>query len=220
MVMKKNKSTFTKEKPWFTINLIIEFLLIFFSIMIPHIFILINHEINSCSHHIKGKRTEDGLLWIWGRTFGFTALIWFIISIYQGFTMNKHAKLFHSKTKARDLHCISSFLSILFMGIHLFILYISEPWRSIFLLRKREHLPMNLFLIKIWTGIIFGVIMVFVSLLSVFARKPTIMNKIGYKRFKLIHWILLASTLILIFHIIFINTELWIMGLRLKFLEG
>ncbi len=181
--------------------------------LIPYNLILLNHEINNCTRH---TRTSDGELWVWGRTFGFAALIWFIISSFQGITMNKHAKLFHRKKNARDLHCISSFLAIIFMIIHFYFLYISEPWKSIFLLRRRAHLPMEIFLFKIWLGIIFGTIMITVSILSVFARNPNVMKIIGFKRFRWIHWILVGLTSILVYHILYLNTELWIMGLIVR----
>ena len=126
--------------------------------------------------------------------------------------MNKHAKLFHSKKKARDLHCLSSFLAIIFMFLHFFVLFISEPWRSIIFRTDRAHFPQEVFRLKIILGIIFGTIMTSVSVLSVLARNPKVMKKIGYKRFKWIHWFMMVSTIILIIHVIYINTELWIMG--------
>ena len=218
--METKKFATKKSIPWFIIYLLLELLLIYFSIIIPYNLIIINHDINQCNHHRVGVRAAHGVFWIWGRTLGFTAAFWFIISTFQGFTMNKHAKLFHKKKKARDLHFISSFICIVFMVLHFVILLISEPWTSIFFLKNRRHLPFEIFYIKIWTGIIFGTIMLSVSLLSVVARKSKMMRKIGYKRFKWIHWILISSIFILIFHILFINTELWIMGFRIGFLES
>jgi predicted ferric reductase len=147
-----------------------------------------------------------------GRALGFTALTWFIISTFQGIFMNKHAKLFHKKRKARDLHCLSSFLCILFMTLHVFFLLTSEPWRSIFLGLDRKHFSTQVFQLKIQSGVIFAAIMVSVSILSLFTRKSKYMKKIGYKRFRVIHWIMMIFTILLVFHILYINTELWIMG--------
>jgi hypothetical protein len=209
------KSTpFEKKRslPWFAIYLLIMIFILYFSVVIPYEIIKEISRSYSCTHHTTGGREADGIIWMRGRSLGFTSLIWFIISIFQGIFMNKHAKLFHKKRKARDLHCISSFLCILFMAIHVFLLFISEPWRSIFLNIDREHFSYRVFQIKIQIGIIFATIMVIVSILSVFARKPKYMKKIGYKKFKIIHWIMMIFTFLLIIHILYINTELWIMG--------
>ncbi|TFG25871.1 MAG: hypothetical protein EU532_11205 [Promethearchaeota archaeon] len=201
---------------WFHLYLIIEFLILIPSILIPHYIIIQIHAIYGCGHHSGGI---DGDLWEWGRAFGWTALIWFIISSFQGFTMNKHAKLFHKrgKRKARDLHCISSFLCILFAFSHFYLLYISEPWRSIFFRSDREHFSFNIFQLKIGTGVYFAVVMTIVSILSMAARESKIMKIIGYRRFRIIHWIIMISTIILIIHILYINTEIWIItGGRLR----
>ena len=187
--------------------LIIELIIIIPSIIIPHRFILLVHDYYGCGHHSGGI---DGDLWEWGRALGWTALIWFIISSFQGFTMNKHAKLFHKKREARDLHCISSLLCILFFLLHVYYLFISEPWRSIFFMRDREHFAYRIFQIKIGTGIYMAIVMSLVSILSFAARDAKFMKKIGYKRFCIIHWIMIISTIILIVHILFINTEVWI----------
>ena len=191
----------------FVVYFLIEIFVIFLSVVIPfNIIRFISHNFG-CTRHNRG-----GLLWMVGRTLGFTSLIWFLISSFQGILMNKHAKLFHSKKRARDLHCLSSFLAIIMMFLHFYILFISEPWRSIVLRTDRAHFPQEVFRLKIILGIIFGTIMTSVSVLSVLARNPKIMKKIGYKRFKWIHWFMMVSTIILIIHVIYINTELWIMG--------
>lgn len=196
-----------KKKYIFLIYLIIELLIVIPSIIIPHNIILLIHDYYGCGHHSGGI---DGDLWEWGRALGWTALIWFIISSFQGFTMNKHAKLFHKKRRAWDLHCISSLLCILFFLLHVYFLFVSEPWRSIFLMRDKEHFPYRIFEFKIGTGIYMAIVMTSISILSFAARDIRVMKKIGYKRFRIIHWIMIISTIILIIHIVFINTEIWI----------
>lgn len=191
----------------FHFYLIIELIIVILSIIIPHNLIILIHRLYGCGHHSGGA---DGDIWEWGRAFGWTALIWFIISSFQGFTINKHAKLFHKKKKARHLHCISSVLCILFFLLHVYCLVISEPWRSIFLLRDKAHFSYRIFQFKIGTGIYMAIIMTSVSLLSFAALDAKVMKKIGYKRFRIIHWIMIVSTVILIIHILYINTEIWI----------
>ncbi len=201
-----------KAPPWFLIYLLIEFISIYLSIVIPHEIIRRISYDYSCKHHTTGPWAVDGEFWMWGRSLGFTALIWFIISSVQGVFMNKHAKLFHKKKRARDLHCISSIICIFFMFIHLSVLLISEPWRSVFWLIDRKHFSYEIFYTKIISGIIFGTVMVAVSILSIIARKPKYMRIIGYNRFRSIHLIMMVFTIMLILHVLYINTELWIMG--------
>jgi predicted ferric reductase len=193
----------------FYIYLIIELIAVILSVIIPHNFIILIHAYYGCGHHSGGI---DGDLWEWGRALGFTALIWFIISSLQGFTMNKHAKFFHKKgkRKARDIHCISSILCVFFAGVHVYLLFVSEPWRSIFLKTDSEHFSWRIFQFKIGTGVYFMTVMTIVSMLSFAARDTKFMKKIGYKRFRWIHWIMIISTVILIVHILYINTEIWI----------
>jgi len=198
--------------PWFLIYLIIEIVIVYLSVVIPYETIKFISRSYGCTRHTTGGREADGILWMRGRALGFTALTWFIISTFQGIFMNKHAKLFHKKRKARDLHCLSSFLCILFMTLHVFFLLTSEPWRSIFLGLDRKHFSTQVFQLKIQSGVIFATIMVSVSILSLFTRKSKYMKKIGYKRFRVIHWIMMIFTILLVFHILYINTELWIMG--------
>ena len=201
-----------KRIPWYTIYLLVMVIILYLSIVIPYEIIKEISRSYGCTHHTTGGREADGILWMRGRALGFTALIWFIISTIQGIFMNKHAKLFHKKRKARDLHCISSFLCILFVFIHVYFLFISEPWRSIFLGLDRRHFSTEIFQLKIQSGIIFLIIMTSVSILSVITRKSKYMKKIGYKRFRIIHWIMMVFTILLAFHVLYINTELWIMG--------
>ncbi|MBD3255189.1 MAG: hypothetical protein GF383_08850 [Candidatus Lokiarchaeota archaeon] len=200
--------------PAYKVYITIMFIIGIISILVPYYSILLIHDIFGCGHHNSGL---DGFFWQMGRALGFSSLIWFIISSIQGVTMNKHAKLFRKKAKARDLHCISSFLCIALTIIHLVLLFVSEPWRSIILRTDSEHFSLTIFRGKILSGVVFAVIMSAVSILSMFARKPKFMKKIGYRRFKIIHKIMMLSTVILLFHIIFINTELWIIfGLKLR----
>jgi len=207
--MSQNIKQFLEDKKinLFLLYLIIELIIVILSVIIPHNLIILIHRLYGCGHHSGGA---DGDIWEWGRALGWTALIWFIISSFQGFTMNKHAKLFHKKRKARYLHCISSVLCILFFLLHVYYLFISEPWRSIFLMRDKAHFSYRIFQFKIGTGIYMAIIMISVSLLSFAALDAKVMKKIGYKRFRIIHWIMIVSTVILIIHILYINTEIWI----------
>ena len=210
--MNGNKSNIIDKLPWFLIYLLVEVILLYCSIVIPHEIIKSISIDYKCKHHTTGGREIDGMSWMWGRSLGFTTLIWFIISSFQGISMNKHAKLFHKKRKARDLHAISAFICIFFMFLHFYILLTSEPWRSVYLMTERKHFPYEIFHLKIYLGIVAGTVMVIVSILSVFARKSKIMKIIRYKRFKRIHWIMMIFTIVIIIHVVYINTELWIMG--------
>jgi len=211
--MENDKSISKKKKNWYKTFISLDVLILFFSIIIPLILIVLNHQINGCHHHTSRGRGIDAILWILGRSLGFTTLIWFIISSYQGFTTNKHAKLFHSKRKAKDFHCIGAFLTNIMLGFHVLFLFISEPWKSVILSKRIEHYAFSLFRIKIWTGIIFALIMIFVSILSFYLRDMKKLKKFGYKRFILVHRIMLFLTIILVIHILLINTELWIAGI-------
>jgi len=203
--MSINKSNAWDKIPWFLVYLIIEAIILYFSIVIPHEIIKNISRDYKCRRHTTGGNEIDGFAWMWGRSLGFTTLIWFIISTFQGIFINKHAKLFHKKRRARDLHCISSFICIFFMFIHFIVLLTSEPWKSVYLRTERAHFPYEVFDLKIQLGITVGVVMILVS-------EPKIMKKIGYKRFKIIHWIMMIFTVVLIIHVLYINTELWIMG--------
>ena len=209
----KNDNSIPKKKNWYKNFIYLDFLILFFSIIIPIFLINLNHQINGCYHHTSRSRGIDAILWILGRSLGFTTLIWFIISSYQGFTTNKHAKLFRSKKKAKDFHCIGALLTNIILGFHVLFLFISEPWRSVILSNRIEHYGFLLFRIKIWTGIIFAAIMIFVSILSFYLRDMKKLKKFGYKRFILVHRIMLLLTIILVAHILLINTELWIAGI-------
>ena len=144
--MNSNKSKVSNNIPWFLIYLVIEIVIIYLSVVIPYEIIKTISRSYGCTHHTTGGREADGISWMRGRALGFTALTWFIISTFQGIFMNKHAKLFHKKKKARDLHCLSSFLCILFMALHVFFLLTSEPWRSIFLGLDRKHFSTQILL--------------------------------------------------------------------------
>ncbi|MFX1394391.1 MAG: hypothetical protein ACFFAH_12565 [Promethearchaeota archaeon] len=209
--MKNNKFS-NENKNWYKIFLFLDFLILFLSIVIPLILILLNHQINGCYHHTARRRGIDGILWILGRTLGFITLIWFIFSSFQGFTTNKHAKLFHGKRKANDFHCIGAFITNLMLGLHILFLFISEPWKSVILRNRIDHYAYLLFMIKIWTGIIFALFMVFISILSFYLRDIKKLKKFGYKRFIFIHRIMLILTIVLMIHVFLINTELWIAG--------
>lgn len=200
----------SKYKNHYKTLIYVDFVLLFLSIIIPLILVILNHQINGCHHHISRGRRMDAILYILGRSLGFTTLIWFIISSYQGFTTNKHAKLFHSKRKANDFHCIGALITNILLGFHVLFLFTSEPWKSVILSKRIEHFSLLIYQIKIWTGIIFAAFMIFISILSFFLRDIKKLKKFGYKRFILVHRIMLILTIIMVIHILFFNTELWI----------
>ena len=208
--MENYNSNSKKKKNRYKIYIYLDFLILFFSIIIPLILIILNHQFNGSYHYISRGRRSNVILWILGRSLGFTTLIWFIISSYQGFTTNKYAKLFHSKRKANDFHCIGALITNIMLGFHVLFLFLSEPWISVILTKKIAHFHITLHSLKIWTGIIFAIVMILISILSFYLRDIKKLKKFRYKRFILIHRIMLVLTIILVVHIFLINTEIMI----------
>ncbi len=196
------------EKNWYRLFLILNLILLIISIIIPLILVNLN-QTGSCLHHIE---EEGGFSWILGRALGFSTLIWFIFSTFIGAKTKKIAKLFHSYPKAKNYHCISAFITNILFLIHVLVLLNSDPWGPLIFEREYNHMPPALFAIKIWTGIIFGIVMFLSSFLFLYLKDVKKLKKFGYKKFIKIHYIMLILTIVLAIHIFFINTEIMIIS--------
>jgi hypothetical protein len=182
-------------------------LLLVFSIIIP--FILVNaNQTGSCLHHLE---EDNGILWIVGRSFGFTTFIWFIISTLFGINTKKLGKVFKSYKNARDLHCLNAGITIIVFLIHVGSLLGSEPWGDLIFDRDYNHIPFPLFLTKLLTGVLFGIIMFSVSVSAFYFRDMKKMKRFGYKKFIKLHYVMLSFSVILGIHIFLINTEILIL---------
>ena len=212
--MTENQSEFKKGKDWFKIYIFIDIIILILSIIIPYLLIMLNQLINGCGHHGFSSTGPGAILWIWGRSLGFTCFIWFCITTYRGYTTKKKAKLFHSMQKAKNLHCYEALITIIILVFHVSFLLTSDPWNSLILGRMVAHFPFALFAIKIWTGIIFGAIMVGTSILFFYLKDVKRLKKFGYKKMIWVHKLLLVFTIVLAIHIFLINIELWLLLTR------
>jgi len=194
-------------KKYFTILIFIYLL----AIIVPYILVNLNHSINHCNHHTSPKNGLDGVLWILGRSLGFSLFISFVITSYVGYKMRPLAKKFHAMKKARFLHHFSSIITLLLLSIHVLALVFSEPWNSLIFEFEKNHFPLTIFLLKLWTGIIFGIMMTFLLIFFFLLREPKKMRKFGYKRFIFLHRVMMIATILLAIHIFLLNTELVIM---------
>jgi hypothetical protein len=163
------------------------------------------NQTNSCLHHIEDS---DGNFWIIGRALGFSTLIWFIISTTYGISTKKLARAFKSYKKARDLHCLNASITITIFLIHITSLLSSDPWGDLIFDRESNHLPFPLFMTKVATGVVFGIIMFTVSLSAFYFRDMNKMKRFGFKNFIRIHYIMLSLSFLLAIHIFLINTEI------------
>ncbi len=189
--------------PFFIVLVVI---LLVVSILIP--FILVNaNQTGSCLHHLE---EDNGFLWIVGRSFGFTTFIWFIISTLFGINTKKLARVFESYKNARDLHCLNAAITIIVFLIHVGSLLGSEPWGDLIFDREYNHIPLPLFLTKLLTGVLFGIIMVSVSVSAFYFRDMKKMKRFGFKKFIKLHYVMLSLSVILGIHIFLINTEILI----------
>ncbi|MFX1391449.1 MAG: hypothetical protein ACFE9Z_15400 [Promethearchaeota archaeon] len=195
-----------KKSNRFLYFIIIEAILLVISILIPYLLVNAN-QTDSCLHHLE---EDNGVLWIVGRSFGFTTFIWFIISTLFGINTKKIAKSFGSYKKARDLHCANATLTIIVFLIHIGALLGSEPWGDLIFDGAANHLPYPLFFTKLLTGVLFGIIMVSVSVSAFYFRDMQKMKRFGYKNFIKIHYIMLSLSILLGIHIFLINTEILI----------
>jgi hypothetical protein len=186
--------------------IISDVILLVISIIIP--FLLVNaNQTGSCLHHIE---EDNGILWIVGRSFGFTTFIWFIISTLFGINTKKLARVFKSYKNARDLHCLNAAITIATFLIHVGTLLGSNPWGDLIFDGDYNHIPLPLFLTKLSTGILFGTLMFSVSVSAFYFRDMEKMKRFGYKKFIKLHYVMLALSVILGIHIFLINTEILI----------
>lgn len=184
--------------------ILLDLIILGFSLLIPIILISFN-QTNACIHHIE---QSGGTLWILGRALGFTTFIWLGITLYKGAKTKIIAKKFDSYPKAKNYHCFSALLTNIIFITHVLLLLNSDPWGPLIFRGEYSHMPLGLFVIKLWTGIIFGVIMVAVTILFFYLRDTDRFKKFGYKLFIRIHYIMLIFTIILAIHIFLINTEI------------
>jgi len=180
--MKVCQSELNKSQNWYIIYILVDIIVLIFSIIIPYMFVMLNQQINGCSYHDFSGTGPGATFWIWGRALGFTCFIWFFITTYRGYTTNKIAKKFHSKNKAKNLHCYEALITIVILTFHVLYLLTSEPWRSLILGRNVAHFYFGLFVIKIWTGIIFGAIMVGTSIIFFYLKDVKRLKRFGYKK--------------------------------------
>ena len=186
--------------------IILDIIVLIISIVIPLILVGLN-QTRSCLHHIE---EGDVNLWILGRALGFTTLIWFIISTIFGIYTKKLARVFNSYSKARDFHCLNASITIIIFLVHISSLLSSDPWGPLIFDGEYNHIPSAMFLIKIWTGVIFGIIMVSISFCAFYFRSMKNMKKFGFRNFIKLHYVMLSLSVLLAVHIFLINTELLI----------
>ena len=198
------------KKNWSSYFNILDVVVLILSIIIPVVLIFLNQAINGCGHHMFSDLGPGAYGWIWGRSLGFTCLIWFSYAMFKGFTVKKQAKLFGNMNKAKNWHCRTAIISIVILSLHIILLLATDPWRNIILARRVEHFPYSFYMVKIWTGIIFGVIMVGSSILFVYLRDITRLRKFGYKKMIWVHRIMLIFIILLAIHVLYINTEIWL----------
>jgi len=203
--VKSNKTA--ERNVWFKRFLAFDLLILIISIIVPYFLINLNHIIFTCFNHTNH---EGGMLWIWGRTLGFSTLTWFIFTMIKGAKTKRIAKLFQSYPKAKNYHSISALTTNVIFGLHVMTLLLSEPWGDLIFKGESNHIPYILFLTKIWTGVFFGTMMVSVTILFFYLKDMNRFKKFGYKRFIRVHYIMLISTGLLAVHIFLINTEILI----------
>lgn len=188
----------------------IQLIILFLSIIIP--LILVNsNQTGSCLHHFE---ENDGMFWIIGRSMGFSTFTWFIISTLYGINTKKLARRLKSYPKARDLHCLNATITIIVFLVHVSALLSSDPWGGLIFEGEYNHIPYPLFIFKLWTGILFGLIMISVTTSAFYFRDMTRMKKFGFKNFIKIHYFMLILSFILAIHIFLINTELLVIFWR------
>ena len=204
MRVEPKKTTKNMGNQKFIVFLIVEFFILIISIIIP-LLLVSSNQTGSCLHHFE---ESNGTFWIIGRALGFSALIWFIISSLYGVYTKKLARFFKSYKKARDLHCLNASISISIFLAHVISLLSSDPWGSLIFEGETNHIPESLFIAKLATGVIFGIIMFSVFFSAFFFRDMKRMKKLGFKNFIRVHYIMLWLSLLLAVHIFLINTEI------------
>jgi len=186
--------------------IILDIIILIISIALP-LLLVSSNQTGSCLHHIE---EGDGNLWILGRALGFSTLTWFIISTLFGIYTKKLARVFNSYSKARDFHCLNASITLLMFLVHISSLLSSDPWGPLIFDGEYNHIPSAMFLIKIWTGVIFGIIMVSISFSAFYFRSMKNMKKFGFRNFIKLHYVMLSLSVLLAVHIFLINTELLI----------
>ena len=195
-----------KKSSKLMIFIILDVIILIISITVPLILVSLN-QTGSCLHHIE---EEGGNFWVLGRALGFTALIWFIVSTVFGIYTKKLARVFNSYPKARDFHCLNASITLIIFFAHIGSLLSSDPWGPLIFDGESNHIPTALFMIKIGTGVIFGIIMASVSFSAFYFRNMNRMKKFCFKNFIKLHYIMLSLSIILAIHIFLINTEMMI----------
>jgi hypothetical protein len=208
--MEEKEFKLKKAQKLFNIYIAIDLVILIISIMIPYLLIRLNQEVNGCGHHSFSSTGAGATFWIWGRSLGFTCLIWFGISTFRGYTTKKNAAKFKSMEKAKNLHCYETLITIIVLAFHIIFLVTSEPWRSLIRGSKVAHFSFFFFTLKIWTGIFYGVIMVGASILFFSLKNVRNLKRFGYKKMMWVHRIMLLFAIFLPIHIFLINTELWL----------
>ena len=165
------------------------------------------NQTDACTHHFEDS---GGFLWIFGRALGFTTLVLLVTTLYKGATTKKIAKKLKSYQKAKNYHCFSALLTNIIFITHIGVLLSSDPWGPLIFENEYNHMPFGLFLTKLLTGVIFGLVMIGVTVLFFYLRDMDRFRKFGYKRFIKVHQIMLALTFILAIHVFLINTELMV----------
>lgn len=205
--MQVEKQNILKKSSKLSFYIILDIILLILSTIIPYILVSQN-QTGSCLHHIEDS---EGSLWIVGRAFGFSTLIWFIISTIYGIKTKKLAKIFRSYKKARDFHCLNALLTNIIFIIHIASLLSSDPWGELIFDGEYNHIPFPLFWIKLATGIIFGIVMFSVSMIAFYFRDMNRMKKFGFKNFITIHYVMLFLSILLGIHVFLINTEILVL---------
>lgn len=195
-----------KKRSILSLYITLDIIFLILSIVVPFLLVRQN-QTGSCLHHIEDS---GGSLWIVGRALGFTTLIWFFISTIYGIRTKKLAKAFKSYKKARDFHCLNATLTNIIFLIHIASLLSSDPWGDLIFDGEYNHIPFPLFITKLGTGIIFGIVMFFVSLSAFYFRDMKRMKKFGFNNFIKIHYIMLSLSVLLGIHVFLINTEILI----------
>ncbi len=202
-----NSKSSVKISRIYPLFLVIILIILIISIIIPLFLVNLNQN-RSCLHHIE---EDNGTLWIVGRALGFTTFVWFIVSSIFGINTKKIAKSFKSYQKARNLHCLNATITITVFLIHIGTLLGSDPWGDLIFDGEYNHIPYPLFMVKLWTGILFGLIMFSVALSAFYFRDLERMKKFGFKNFIKVHYIMLSLSFLLGIHIFLINTEFLIL---------
>jgi hypothetical protein len=205
--MSSLKQSSQKKSTKLFIYLGLDVMFLVLSISIPLILVGRN-QTGSCLHHIEDS---EGSGWIIGRALGFSTFIWFIITTFYGTRTKKLARAFKSYQKARDFHCLNALINTTLLMVHIISLLSSDPWSELIFDREFNHLPFPLFIIKLSTGIVFGVFMLSVSLSAIIFRDMKRMKRFGFKNFIKIHYFMLSLSFLLAIHIFLINTEILVM---------